>query len=107
LIGLPIPGGQFGGMGKNVLAQQPFTVAALAPGGEVWFVDGASLELFGEDLPDFRQRVEPPDDLFAFSAVLKAGVELSANRPWQPRNFSDASHEFDLLFDRFQLFAIP
>jgi hypothetical protein len=39
--------------------------------------------------------------LFAFSAVLKAGVELSANRPWQAGNFSDASHEFDLLFELF------
>jgi hypothetical protein len=38
------------------------------------------------------------DDLFAFGAVLKAGVELSANRPGEAGNFSDASHEFDLLF---------
>ena len=47
------------------------------------------------------------DDLFAFDVVLEAGVELSANRLWQAGDFSDAGHEFDLLYDGFQLFAIP
>jgi hypothetical protein len=39
--------------------------------------------------------------LFAFAAVLEAVVELRAHRPGQAGNFSDASHEFDLLFDLF------
>jgi hypothetical protein len=35
----------------------------------------------------------------AFGAVLEAGVELNANRPWEAGGFSDASHDIDRLVD--------
>jgi hypothetical protein len=40
-------------------------------------------------------------------SLIAAGVELNANRLRQAGDFSDAGHEYDLLFDGFQLFAIP
>jgi hypothetical protein len=52
-------GGELGGLGGDVLAEEPFLVAALTPFGEVLFVDGVIAEVVGEDLADCREGVEP------------------------------------------------
>ena len=73
-------GGELGGLGGDVLAGKPFLEAALAPVGEVLLADGVAVEVFGEDFLDFRQGIEPADDLLAFRAVLEAGVESECPR---------------------------
>jgi hypothetical protein len=70
-------------------------------------IDGLSVEPIGQNPFDLGQRVEPADDLFAFAAVLEAVVELRAHRPGQAGNFSDACHEFDLLFEFVPVPCIP
>jgi hypothetical protein len=89
--------GEFGGLGQEVLADAPFLEAAQAPVGEVLLRDGVAVEGLLEDTPDGREVVEPDEDMFAVLPVFEAGVEHRADCAGQPRDFTVASHDDDLL----------
>ena len=86
-------GGQFIGIGKEVLGGEPFLVAAVAPFGDVLGCDGASVELAGEDGLDLGEPVEPLQDGFGFEAIFETGVELSADLAGEAGDFTDTCHK--------------
>ena len=51
-------------------------ITALLPVAEVGFVDGLGGEMGGEDGLDFRQLVEPGEEVLGPLAILEALVEL-------------------------------
>ena len=85
-------GGEVVGVVPDFFVDEPVLVTALTPVGEVLFGDGAVVEELGEGFLDLRQGVEPLDEDFAFGAILQAGVELSANIPGEPGDFTDTGH---------------
>lgn len=68
----------FGGFGQ-FLGDLPFEVAALAPGGEVLFVDGGAVEVVVEGFEDVGQGVEPVDNLGRRLAFFQAEAEFVAD----------------------------
>jgi len=85
--------GQLGGQGEDVLADEPFLVAALTPVGEVLLGDGEGVEVLGEEGLDLGEGIEPREDLRAELAILEAGVELGAKVVGQSGDFSGAGHK--------------
>lgn len=72
------------------LVSKPILVAALAPVGEVLFVDGFVVEGIREDFLDFGESVQPVEEWRAHFAVEKAMVELFANCEWEAGDFADS-----------------
>lgn len=77
----------------EMLGTLPVAEAAGFPCGEVLLADGAILEVRGEDKADFREGIEPEEDVVEGLAVIEAGVERFANVAWQAGDFSDARHK--------------
>ena len=67
-------GGEVGGGLSEGLVGEPFFESALAPLGDVLFVDGAAVELLLEDFLDFRKVVKPLEKVGGFDAVLQGKV---------------------------------
>ena len=94
-------GGEVLGVGEEVLFEEPFLVAGVAPVGEVLFADGLGVEFFGEEGLGFGQGVEPLEGGGGFGAVGQAGVELGANVPREAGDFSGACHSVFFGLDFF------
>jgi len=78
---------------ENITIKHDYARAGSVPGvEEVLFRDGAVVEGLAEDFLDPGKPVEPNEDGFAFQAVVEAGVELGADVPGEPGDFSDAGH---------------
>jgi hypothetical protein len=74
------------------LEVNPFDEAALPPFGEVLLVDRAAFEFLVQELADFREGVEPLNELGSLLAVLKAEVEVLAQGVRETGDFSSAGH---------------
>jgi len=61
---------------ESVLADEPVAVAAMAPLGQVDFVEGATVEAGGERGLDFGDGVKPFEDGVGLFAVVEAAIEL-------------------------------
>lgn len=75
---------------EDFAAEVPFAIAAGAPGGEVLLVDGASIEVPGEDFFDGGQAVEPGQDDGTAMAIRQALVDFLADGVRKTGNFTDA-----------------
>ena len=75
---------------RSVLADEPVAVAAMAPLGQVDFVEGASVEAGGEHGLDFGDGVEPFEDGVGLFAVVEAAIELLTDVVREACDFSGA-----------------
>src|SRR6266446_1134035 len=75
---------------ESVLADEPVAVAAMAPLGQVDFVEGASVEAGGEHGLDFGDGVEPFEDGVGLFAVVEAAIELLTEVVRESGDFSGA-----------------
>ena len=85
-------GGEFAGVFEEFLGGEPVEKAAVVPFGEVLGADGDAVEVFGEDGLDFREGVEPLDEVHAGFAVVEALVELVAEVVREAGDFAGAFH---------------
>jgi hypothetical protein len=85
--------GQFAGAGQRFLPRQPVLMPALFPFGQILFADVTSAKVPGENMPYFRQAVEPFDQAVARLTILQSAVKLIAEVTREPGNFSGASHQ--------------
>ena len=76
----------------GVLAALPVEEAASFPCGEIWGVDGAALEIAGEEGLDFGEPVEPADEVCGLLAIIEAGVESVTDVAGQACDFAGARH---------------
>ena len=67
-------------------------ISALLPLAEVGLVDGLGGEMGGEDGLDFRQLVEPGEEVLGQLAVLEAQIELPTDGQREAGDFAVASH---------------
>ena len=73
---------------EDVLVDLPVAVAAVFPFREVLWVEGAPVELGGENGADLGERVEPFEDGFGLLAVLQTTIELLAEGVRETGDFS-------------------
>lgn len=92
----------FHGGHEDFAAEVPFAIAAGAPGGEVLLVDGASIEVPGEDFFNSGQVVEPGQDGWAAMAIRQTLVDFLTNGVRKTGNFTDAEVHRWLVVDGFK-----
>jgi hypothetical protein len=71
-----------------VFLKQPIAKAAVTPLGDVIIGNGMPGETFGEDALDYRQGVQPGNQVATKSAVVEALVEFLADGAGKARDFS-------------------
>ena len=81
-------GDELVGLGQGGLLEEPEAVGAFFPLREVVLVDRPAAKFGGDDLPDFRNGVEPGNDAPAFFAVAQAKVDFLPNVMGQPGDFT-------------------
>ena len=87
-------GGQFAGLGEELLAGEPLLEAAVAPTGEIHFADGLTAELSVQDGPDFRKGIEPIEDFRSGTGIVEAVVDLLTDGVRQQGDFTVSNHNF-------------
>ena len=75
---------------QSVLADEPVAVAAMAPLGQVDFVEGATVEAGGKHGLDFGDGVEPFEDGVGLLAVVESAIELFTDVVREVGDFSGA-----------------
>jgi len=78
---------------EGILAEFPVAKAVLGPVMEVLFGDGFGVEVLGEDGLNFGESVKPSEDGLVGLGVVKAAVDLVAERVREASDFSE--HSFD------------
>jgi len=74
----------------DLLVALPIAESALAPIGEVLFIDGTGLEVPCEEFLYFREAIKPFEESGAGLGVLDAGVELVTDQAREPCDFAVA-----------------
>jgi len=77
------------------LAALPVEESAFPPFGDVLRGNGAAVEIGCEDGLDFREPVEPLDDIGGLFAVVEAGVECVADIAGEPSDLAVACHVYE------------
>jgi len=72
------------------LAGLPFAEAAPTPLAQILFADRNAAKERGQELPDFRQLVEPEEQRLGRLMVVQPMVQLVLDRFGQPGDFPDA-----------------
>jgi len=81
-------GQEEGRLGQDLLSEEPVAVGTLFPLGEVGLANRPGGKGGGQQGLDFRQGVEPGDDLFGGLAVAQTGVDLFAKKMRKAGDFT-------------------
>jgi hypothetical protein len=81
-------GQEEGSLGQDLLPEEPVAVGPLFPLGEVGLANRPGGKDGGQQGLDFRQGVEPGDDLFGGLAIAQTGVDLFAKQMRKAGDFT-------------------